>query len=103
MKNKNRLHKIGNAERAVTEILHQHWMEDDLAAEHLERAKSHLAEAWLAADGQRARTVQKLVEDLESVTKLFAAVAAAAPGTEFEIAGKTFVKQGQPENDVEAK
>ena len=60
---------------------------------HLERAKAHLNEAWIAADGQNARTVQKLVEDIESVTKLFAAVAAAPAGAEFQIGGKTFVKQ----------
>lgn len=87
------LREISDAEKAVSGILASFWQDDGLAMEHLERAKAHLNEAWIAADGQNARTVQKLVEDIESYTKLFTAVAEAPAGTEFQIGGKTFVKQ----------
>jgi hypothetical protein len=86
------LEGINDAEKNVSALLHQHWQDEDLPLEHLERAKAHLNEAWIAADGQNARTVQKLVEDIESYAKLFKAIASAPAGAEFEIAGKKWIK-----------
>jgi len=61
------------------------------AIEHLDRAKAHLNEAWIAISGQNARTVQKLVDDIDRAHKFFDRVAQAKPGEKVQFGGKTFV------------
>lgn len=41
-----------------------------LIAQHLERAKTHVNEAWIAADGQNARSVEQLLADLAEGERL---------------------------------
>ena len=87
-----RLDRINMASHACRTLLHDFMFEDDEASQHIERAKVHLDEAWINADGQKGRTVEQAVADIESYKKLFASVVSADAGTEFKIGGKTFVK-----------
>ena len=89
-----RLDRINKISNEIRDLMHCYSFEIDKAQCHLERAKAHLDEAWIDADGQNARTVEKLVSDIDSYHKLFSEVIAAKPGTEFKISGKTFVKGG---------
>jgi hypothetical protein len=66
--------QFDNLERsndALRLILHSHDIEEDSRA-HLERARSHTSEAYIAsAQPGQARSVSKLVSDLEKVERLF--------------------------------
>jgi len=83
-----RLDRIDQAGKMVIGLMRLFCFEDDLATKHLERAKAHLDEAWIAADGQNARTVEKLVQDIASATAFFQRAAAAKPGGVVEGFGK---------------
>lgn len=50
----------------------------DAARRHFEFVLAHLAEAWLAEDGQPARTPARLAADLTRVLALFDSLAATA-------------------------
>lgn len=79
--------------KQIRSLMDDYFLEDDKATEHMERARAHIQEAWLDADGQHARSVPELVTHIEEATALFRAVAQADVGTEFKVGGKTFVKQ----------
>ena len=62
--------KLKAAESALRENLHRHDL-DPTARAHMDRALSHVHEAYIAANEVgKARTVQKLVMDLEKVDRL---------------------------------
>lgn len=64
------LEELGNAEQALRENLHRHDL-DPTAREHMERALSHVREAYIATNEVgKARSVQRLVGDLEKVERL---------------------------------
>lgn len=88
-----RLDRINDISKRIKRLMEDYSFESDKAAAHLERAKAHLDEAWIDADGQQARTVGELVTDIENATTLFNAVVAAMPGERFNIGGRVFVKQ----------
>jgi len=64
------LEQLNNAEQALRENLHRHDL-DPTAREHMERALSHVREAYIATNEiGKARSVQRLVGDLEKVERL---------------------------------
>jgi hypothetical protein len=64
------LQELNNAEQALRENLHRHDL-DPTAREHMERALSHVREAYVATNEiGKARSVQRLVGDLEKVERL---------------------------------
>ena len=64
------IEQLGTAEQAVRENLHRHDL-DPTAREHMERALSHVREAYIATNEiGKARSVQRLVGDLEKVDRL---------------------------------
>ncbi len=64
------LDNLNSAERALRANLHIHGL-DATAREHMERALCHVREGYIAVNEPgRARTVQKLVEDLGKVERL---------------------------------
>lgn len=64
------LEELNNAEQALRENLHRHDL-DPTAREHMERALSHVREAYIATNEVgKARSVQRLVSDLEKVERL---------------------------------
>jgi hypothetical protein len=64
------LEELNNAEQALRENLHRHDL-DPTAREHMERALSHVREAYVATNEiGKARSVQRLVGDLEKVERL---------------------------------
>ena len=64
------LEELNNAEQALRENLHRNDL-DPTAREHMERALSHVREAFIATNGiGKARSVQRLVGDLEKVERL---------------------------------
>jgi hypothetical protein len=64
-----------------------------LMAEHLERARAHINEAWIAADGQNARSVERLLADLAEGDKLRLFALTAKRGDTVEAFGKLWEKQ----------
>ena len=64
------LEQLDIADQALRENLHRHDL-DPTAREHMERAMSHVREAYIATNeiGQ-ARSVQRLVSDVEKVGHL---------------------------------
>ncbi len=68
------LQLLESAESALRETLHGHDL-DPTAREHMERALSHTREAYIATNEiGKARSVQHLVRDLESVERLLVTV-----------------------------
>jgi hypothetical protein len=64
------LQQLDTADQALRENLHRHDL-DPTAREHLERALSHVHEAHIATNEiGKARSVQRLVGDLEKVDRL---------------------------------
>ena len=64
------LEQLNDAESALRENLHRHDL-DPIARAHMERALSHVHEAYIATNEVgKARTVQRLVGDLEKVDRL---------------------------------
>ena len=64
------LEQLNDAESALRENLHRHDL-DPTARAHMERALSHVHEAYIATNEVgKARTVQHLVGDLEKVDRL---------------------------------
>ena len=64
------LQELNNAEQALRENLHRNDL-DPTAREHVERALSHVREAYIATNEiGKARSVQRLVGDLEKVERL---------------------------------
>ncbi|MBK7998113.1 MAG: hypothetical protein IPK15_05125 [Verrucomicrobia bacterium] len=62
--------QLSVAERTLRENLHRHDL-DPMARQHLERAVSHVHEAQVATqEVGKARTVHRLVSDLEKVERL---------------------------------
>lgn len=62
--------QLNDAESALRENLHRHDL-DPTARAHMERALSHVQEAYIATNELgKARTVQQLVGDLEKVDRL---------------------------------
>lgn len=70
MNNRRILELLENAESALRENLHRHDLEPTARA-HMERAANHVREAYVATNEQgKARTVRRLVGDLEKVDRL---------------------------------
>jgi hypothetical protein len=64
------LEQLDTAQRALRENLHRHDLEPT-ARQHMERALSHVREAHIATNQiGRARSVHRLVSDLEKVDRL---------------------------------
>jgi hypothetical protein len=64
------LEQLNDAESALRENLHRHDL-DPTARAHMERALSHVHEAYIATNEVgKSRTVQQLVGDLEKVEHL---------------------------------
>jgi len=64
------LEQLNDAESALRENLHRHDL-DPTARSHMERALSHVHEAYIATNEiGKARSVQQLVGDLEKVDRL---------------------------------
>jgi hypothetical protein len=64
------LEQLDTAEQALRENLHRNDL-DTTAREHMERALSHVREAYIATNEiGKARSVQRLVGDLEKVDRL---------------------------------
>jgi hypothetical protein len=64
------LEELNTAEQSLRENLHRHDL-DPTAREHMERALSHVREAYIATNEiGKARSVQRLVGDLERVERL---------------------------------
>ena len=64
------LEELNNSEQALRENLHRNDL-DPTAREHMERALSHVREAYIATNEiGKARSVQRLVGDLEKVERL---------------------------------
>lgn len=62
--------QLDTAEQALRENLHRNDL-DPTAREHMERALSHVREAYIATNEiGKARSVQRLVADLEKVDRL---------------------------------
>jgi hypothetical protein len=62
--------QLNTAEQALRENLHRNDL-DPTAREHMERALSHVREAYIATNEiGKARSVQRLVGDLEKVDRL---------------------------------
>ena len=62
--------QLDSAEQALRENLHRHDL-DPTAREHMERALSHVREAYIATNEVgKARSVQQLVGDLENVDRI---------------------------------
>ena len=61
------LEQLDTADQALRENLHRHDL-DPTAREHMERALSHVREAYIATNEiGKARSVRRLVGDLEKV------------------------------------
>ena len=70
MNNRRILELLDNAESALRENLHRHDI-DPAARAHMERAASHVREAYIATNEHgKARTVHRLVGDLEKVERI---------------------------------
>lgn len=68
------LEQLDIADQALRENLHRHDL-DLIAREHMERAMSHVREACIATNEiGKARSVQRLVSDVEKVDHLLAKV-----------------------------
>ena len=64
------LEQLDIADQALRENLHRHDL-DPTAREHMERAMSHVREAYIATNEiGKARSVQRLVSDVEKVVHL---------------------------------
>ena len=64
------LEQLNTADQALRENLHRHDL-DPTAREHMERAMSHVREAYIATNEiGKARSVQRLVGDVEKVGHL---------------------------------
>lgn len=64
------LEQLDTADQALRENLHRHDL-DPTAREHMERAMSHVREAYIATNEiGKARSVQRLVSDVEKVGHL---------------------------------
>ena len=73
------LEQLNDAESALRENLHRHDL-DPTARAHMERALSHVHEAYIATNEVgKARTVQRLVGDLEKVEHLLKKLQERAP------------------------
>lgn len=71
--------QLNMAERVLRESLHRHDLEPS-ARPHLERALSHVHEAQIAANEiGKARTVQRLVSDLDKAERLIERVRRRQP------------------------
>jgi hypothetical protein len=74
MNNRRILELLDNAESALRENLHRHDL-DPTARAHMERALNHTREAYIATNEiGKARSVQRLLGDLEKVERLVAKV-----------------------------
>ena len=66
--------QLDTADQALRENLHRNDL-DPTAREHMERALSHVREAYIATNEiGKARSVQQLVGDLEKVNQIVAKV-----------------------------
>lgn len=76
------LEQLDNASQALRENLHRHDL-DPVAREHMERAVAHVHEAHIATNEiGKARSVRRLVGDLEKVERIVAKVRRRqTPGT----------------------
>ena len=63
--------RAGDAAKAAAHACHS-----DDARRHFEYALALIGEAWLAEDGQQARSPEHLIADVRSALDLFAAVTA---------------------------
>ena len=76
------LKQLNDADQSLRENLHRHDL-DPTARAHMERALNHVREARIAtSDAGKARSVQRLVGDLEKVDHLLRKVRRQSqPGT----------------------
>ena len=80
MSNQRILEQLKDAESALRENLHRHDL-DPTARAHMERALNHTLEAYVATNEiGKARSVQRLVGDLEKVEQILAKVHQQQPG-----------------------
>ena len=82
--------QIDGAEKQVRSILH--WIEPGLIKQHLERARSHLNEAWIAADGQNVRSIEKFLDDLSEAERLSAFARYGKHGDKITVFGRVWTK-----------
>jgi hypothetical protein len=85
MNNSRILESLNQAESALRENLHRHDL-DPTARAHMERACSHVREAFIATNEiGKARTVQQLVRECETFEQLLEKVVAAPGVVTFKI------------------
>lgn len=79
MDNRHILELLNDAESALRENLHRHDLDPNARA-HMERAVSHTREAYIATNEiGKARTVQRLVDDLDKADRLIAKLRGLRP------------------------
>jgi hypothetical protein len=79
MDNRHILELLNDAESALRENLHRHDL-DPTARAHMERAVSHTREAYIATNEiGKARTVQRLIGDLDKADRLIAKLRGLRP------------------------
>ena len=79
MDNRHILELLNDAESALRENLHRHDLDSNARA-HMERAASHTREAYIATNEiGKARTVQRLVDDLDKADRLVARLRGQRP------------------------
>ncbi|HPV81765.1 MAG: hypothetical protein MUC88_24690 [Planctomycetes bacterium] len=79
MDNRHILELLNDAESALRENLHRHDLDPNARA-HMERAVSHTREAYIATNEiGKARTVQRLVGDLDKADRLIAKLRGLRP------------------------
>ena len=83
-----RLDTIDAALRELRQLIHTYPHADDYANSHLDRACAHLREAWIAADGQAARSVEQVVIDIIAFKCFAQIVAKSQKGEVIEALGQ---------------
>jgi len=79
MDNRHIFELLNDAESALRENLHRHDL-DPVARAHMERAVSHTREAYIATNEiGKARTVQRLIGDLDKADRLIAKLRGQRP------------------------
>ena len=79
MDNRHILELLNDAESALRENLHRHDLDANARA-HMERAASHTREAYIATtEIGKARTVQRLADDLDKADRLIARLRGQRP------------------------
>ena len=83
---------LDEAVDVLREVMHRGGV-DSLARQHLNRAIAHIREAWIARDGQKARTPAQLITDFADGEAMIAQIEAGADKVTI---GKTVFKVHRP-------